>query len=152
MSSQSQTVINFTKKCNECLEMKPLAGFWKDTATRSGYNSKCKQCRQKYMSNRYHTNSEYRAKAIRSATVRNRKAKYGVDEKMFNALLIAQDVKCAICRTDLSNRQQHLDHCHATGAVRGILCNSCNTSLGGFKDNTEFLLSAINYLDKFRRN
>lgn len=39
-----------------------------------------------------------------------------------------------------------LDHCHETGEFRGFLCHSCNTALGGFRDDPEILLNAIAYL------
>lgn len=42
------------------------------------------------------------------------------------------------------------DHCHKTGKQRGILCVNCNLGIGIFKDNTDFLKSAIEYLEKHR--
>jgi len=44
----------------------------------------------------------------------------------------------------------HLDHCHKTGRIRGVLCNNCNTGLGKFYDDIELLKTAINYLQKFQ--
>ena len=40
-----------------------------------------------------------------------------------------------------------VDHCHATGTVRGLLCHNCNRALGLLHDNTEVLLNAIKYLE-----
>lgn len=40
----------------------------------------------------------------------------------------------------------HVDHCHKTGAVRGVLCHLCNTGLGSFRDSPTLLARAINYL------
>jgi hypothetical protein len=42
-----------------------------------------------------------------------------------------------------------IDHCHLTGKIRGVLCHSCNKSLGGFKDDKHLLQAAIAYLDSF---
>jgi hypothetical protein len=60
--------------------------------------------------------------------------KYGItwDEKQ--AMVIAQGNKCLIClETFKSSRATHVDHCHASGAVRGILCHVCNTKLGWYE-------------------
>lgn len=72
-------------------------------------------------------------------------------------LMAKQSGLCAICRkpeasTDgLSGkvRQLAIDHCHETGRVRGLLCNSCNRGLGLFQDNTELLARAVLYLKEF---
>lgn len=56
--------------------------------------------------------------------------------------------KCKICKRDFeSNRDKHVDHCHASGKVRGILCNRCNFGLGYFRDDKEALREAIKYLE-----
>ncbi len=66
----------------------------------------------------------------------------------FKELLKKQGGKCAICRKVERKRRISVDHCHETGRVRGLLCQLCNTSLGGFKDNPKLLKSAIKYLIK----
>ena len=61
---------------------------------------------------------------------------------------MAQDGKCAICSNPQENRRLAVDHCHKTGKVRGLLCQGCNTGIGGLKDDTERIKKAIDYLKK----
>lgn len=59
---------------------------------------------------------------------------------------------CAICGGEgFTMKECHslklvVDHCHATGKVRGLLCHNCNRALGLLKDSSESLRCAINYL------
>ena len=55
---------------------------------------------------------------------------------------------CDICGKDELESKLVVDHCHASGKVRGVLCYSCNTSLGKFKDSPELLRSAADYLEQ----
>jgi hypothetical protein len=57
---------------------------------------------------------------------------------------------CYICRKPSAYRGLHIDHCHATGNIRRLLCNDCNLGLGKFKDNPELLEKAAAYLREFR--
>ncbi len=83
--------------------------------------------------------------------------RYGLTREQFYALWDSQEGKCKICnkvlifdKTDKSDpdAKPHVDHCHATGKVRGILCRGCNRGLGGFKDSISNLESAIRYLGR----
>lgn len=76
--------------------------------------------------------------------------KYGITMKERDEMVQAQDNKCMICRTDFDeiDHEPHVDHCHQSGDVRGILCKFCNTGLGQFKDDVELMKSAIKYLEK----
>jgi hypothetical protein len=82
------------------------------------------------------------------------KTRYGLDVEAFNKLAEGQGWQCAICRCDLKihkgtscrDKTVAVDHCHKTGAVRGLLCICCNTGLGSFGDNIKHLEAAINYL------
>ncbi|WP_371872188.1 endonuclease VII domain-containing protein [Phytohabitans houttuyneae] len=79
--------------------------------------------------------------------------KYGMTEADYDALLEAQGGLCAICGGppgDSRGFRPHIDHCHKTGRVRGILCNLCNQGLGGLRDDPEILRSAIAYLLRHR--
>lgn len=69
-------------------------------------------------------------------------------------MLEEQDFKCAICRqVETCKDPRHdrprrlsIDHCHRTGIVRGLLCHSCNTAIGKFKDDTLMMQRAIEYI------
>ena len=71
---------------------------------------------------------------------------YGISTQDFDALYLSQGRVCLICKTDSS--RLCVDHNHLTCEIRGILCNSCNTALGHFKDSKELLLNAYKYLEE----
>lgn len=75
------------------------------------------------------------------------KQRYGITKEQRDELLSAQGGVCAICS---SPEATDVDHCHSTKAVRGILFRQCNTALGLFKDNTDSLAKAIEYLTNSR--
>lgn len=72
----------------------------------------------------------------------------GITEEDYLDIWNKQDCCCAICKTSdvISGRHWHLDHCHTTNQVRGILCQQCNLLLGNSRDNIEILESAKEYL------
>jgi hypothetical protein len=76
------------------------------------------------------------------------KSFYGITVTDYKNMLIEQDYKCKICgvHQDDLKRQLHIDHCHTNKNVRGLLCQSCNSGLGFFKDNIETMNKAIKYL------
>jgi hypothetical protein len=78
------------------------------------------------------------------------KYKYGITESQYDDMFNAQSGKCSICgSTETKDKKRHrlmVDHDHATGAVRGLLCSSCNKALGLFSDSIETMYSAIKYL------
>lgn len=80
------------------------------------------------------------------------KRTYGMSFKDYEEMLFAQDGKCAICKAEPPKDQHktrlNIDHCHASGKVRGLLCDCCNRALGLMRDNTELLQKAIQYLNK----
>lgn len=65
-------------------------------------------------------------------------------------MLIHQNNRCKLCdlEFDFSSKKTapHVDHCHETGKIRGLLCNDCNIALGKFNDSVEKLQRAIYYL------
>jgi hypothetical protein len=75
---------------------------------------------------------------------------YGITLEQYEERLAAQDAKCAICGACSPGGKGtwHVDHCHSSGEVRGILCHGCNLGLGLFKDNPAALEAAADYLRK----
>jgi len=80
---------------------------------------------------------------------------YGITVEDYAEMLEAQGGGCAICGIrgeDQNGRVKNLavDHDHATGAVRGLLCHLCNRALGLLQDSPEQLRRALQYLEKNR--
>lgn len=78
------------------------------------------------------------------AIIARRLKKYGLSESRYAEIIESQKFHCAICGAEPTV----VDHDHATGEVRGLLCRTCNTGLGHFRDNRELLSSAITYLER----
>lgn len=78
-----------------------------------------------------------------------RLSRYGMLPGEYNFMLAGQQYRCAICGVGTPGGwgTWHVDHCHVTGRVRGLLCQHCNTGLGHFKDSPEQLSAAIEYLN-----
>jgi len=65
----------------------------------------------------------------------------------FRMMLSNQNNSCCICEeVFIDDKSAHVDHCHKTNQVRGLLCSKCNHGLGLFKDDVGILKNAINYL------
>jgi hypothetical protein len=77
---------------------------------------------------------------------RRRERKYGLTRQDVIDLLVYYNFSCAICKEYVDETTLHIDHCHKTNAIRGILCGTCNVGLGMFKDDTVRLVNAIQYL------
>lgn len=73
----------------------------------------------------------------------NLKFRYGLSLADYDALLIRQGGGCAICGTP---SDLHVDHDHATGRVRGLLCRGCNIGVGHFADDSHRVAAASLYL------
>lgn len=68
----------------------------------------------------------------------------------YKTLLLVQEYKCAICHLPepVEKKDLAVDHDHATGIIRGLLCSRCNLALGLFRDSVSSLESAIHYLTR----
>lgn len=94
----------------------------------------------------------YRAKAYHADPLKHRaqrlKYMYGISQDEYEAMLLEQNGLCAICSGKCKRGNMGVDHCHATGIVRGLLCENCNRALGLMKDSPELLQRAASYLEK----
>lgn len=72
---------------------------------------------------------------------------YGITEADYDRMFTEQGGRCKLCRGEPNGRGElHVDHDHVTNRVRGLLCHSCNTALGLFKDSVEVMAKAIEYV------
>ena len=72
-------------------------------------------------------------------------SKYGLKRSDYDTMFEQQEGKCAICNKEWDQKLR-VDHCHATGKIRQLLCTGCNTGLGQFQDSPDLLQKAIQYL------
>lgn len=111
---------------------------------KTGHNQKrCKPCHAEWY--REYKRDWQRKNGGGETRDRVRRKNGGSDE-LAEAMLYAQDFRCAICGAGI-NMSGHMDHNHTTNEVRGMLCVLCNTGLGKFRDNPELLRQAANYLE-----
>jgi hypothetical protein len=91
-----------------------------------------------------------RGTGSRKSRAAYRKSVYGLTPEAHAAMIEEQGGRCAICgvQPECPDAGLFVDHCHATGAVRGLLCPLCNSGLGSFADDTTRLAEAIEYLKR----
>jgi hypothetical protein len=128
------------KTCTKCKEGKPFTAFSKSKKTRDGHAYYCKVCKAQYAKDWFERNGGVRSHNLKQA--------YGITQADYESMLEEQGGCCAICGTKNTGHTAHfaVDHDHATGKVRGLLCSLCNTGLGGFRDDPKRLEAAINYI------
>jgi hypothetical protein len=73
---------------------------------------------------------------------------YGLTLEAYAVMYASQNGQCVICSRpfEVAKRKPHVDHDHATGRVRGLLCTRCNAGLGMFGDNVSAMLKAADYV------
>lgn len=93
--------------------------------------------------------ARYRSDPTNAKKVRLRYllSRYGITLDDYSRMFDEQHGLCAICQKQSTDRL-HVDHCHSTGRVRGLLCFKCNSMIGKANDNLDILRSAIAYLIK----
>lgn len=104
-------------------------------------NARCRECHKTRCKANWHSKTPVEKQASRV------KALYNMEPQDYLEMHARQNGECAICKqVPKTKRGLHLDHCHETGAIRGLLCHNCNVALGCFNDNPALMLRAIQYL------
>jgi len=138
------------KTCKNCSIEKPLDEFYTHKRTRDGKGSWCKRCL-------IAKTAEKRKDPIQKELWKEYgrrsllKSRYGITTEQYDSMLLAQNGACAVCKTNTAGgrgteSRLAVDHDHATGRVRGLLCSMCNQGIGMFKDDPSLLTKAIEYL------
>lgn len=151
------------KRCSKCRQIKPTAEFYirRDRGKRARPKECCKKCcyitthawavknREKVRSYSHKWNTGKGRDWWRN---KHYQLRYGISLAAYDALLAAQGGACACCgKPILMRRHIHVDHCHRTHVVRGILCRSCNLGMGNFRDDPAVMERAIAYLRRTQR-
>jgi hypothetical protein len=163
-----------SKTCRDCGETKPVSDFYftrkRGVSYPSSYCKTCSNARNKAwrttnperdlerMAKWRAANPDYQRKWAEKNprkreknNFRARAAKYQMTEAELASLLASRGGRCWICGAECREGRCgfHVDHCHETGRVRGVLCHHCNIGLGHFRDNIELLEKAVLYLKDF---
>lgn len=141
------------KPCAKCGVTQPVEDFCfkQGRSKKKRRDSTCRKCRAA-------ATREWNARYSKTKLLNgNLVSAYGITLAEYNAMLESQKGLCAICNqppegTNQRNWRLSVDHCHACGDVRMLLCSKCNNGLGCFKDSPEFLAKAIEYLNQHKHS
>lgn len=148
LPQHAQSSIFDDKICRRCKLPKSRLEFGYVKYNRDSLDSYCRPCRSQVSGEAQKRKPEQRR--IRVYT-RILKSKYGLTREQHAAMVAAQDGKCAICHQVPTHKKGLVvDHDHATGKVRALLCAHCNTALGLFDDDPAHLRAAADYLDQHK--
>ena len=162
------------KRCKVCGEHKRLDDFYTSSLGRDGVRPECKLCNLAARKAKYAANPEpyiarvkkwqqenserlnayrreYRRRPERKRSDRDAhlRRKYGIGIDDYDRMFVEQEGRCAICGEPGPDQGSlHVDHDHASGQVRGLLCVSCNNALGAFREDYDILRAAADYLDR----
>jgi hypothetical protein len=161
------------KRCKVCGLSKSLSEFYRSPGVRDGHRNDCKSCNLSAKAERYRKDPDaaiartrawqrdnperlnaYRRRRRQEPAIQKReraghlRRTFGMSLEDYDELLAAQDGRCAVCgRTPRAGAKLHVDHDHVTGAVRGLLCFSCNASLGHLAEDATRIQRLSRYLD-----
>lgn len=149
------------KECHLCGEVKPINQFQRDNLRDDKHNLWCKECLKNYYRDPQTTmiNKRYRPIARPPQTPEMKKRyrlmkQYGLTVDQYLTLLEAQGGVCASCGNPETAIDHHtkqvreflvVDHDHATGKVRALLCNNCNAALGFLQDDPVRIEALLRY-------
>lgn len=143
-----------TKRCPRCDEPRPISEFGRNKGAYDGLTPYCRIHMNEWH-REWRSKNKQAEKAIKKRAAL--KALYGLTLDGVQELLASQDGNCAVCgepiQLDLDHRSAwHVDHCHDTGTIRGILHGPCNSMLGLAGDNPERLRQGAAYLEGARQS
>ncbi|WP_340382021.1 endonuclease VII domain-containing protein [Streptomyces sp. SS7] len=114
------------KLCRTCGEVKPHSEWHRNATASDGLSTRCRSCR---------------AERGRQDHL---KRSYGLTMAERDAMVASHMGLCVIC---LKAPAIHVDHCHQTGRVRGVLCFNCNSAIGKLGDDPDAVRRAAAYLE-----
>jgi hypothetical protein len=129
-----------------------------DYKSKTGWYAENRARRQERSNERYAADENYRLARLQAANAardrpkeyeRELRREYELNIDDYRALVTHQKNKCAICHVLMI--LPHVDHCHESGFVRGLLCKNCNNGLGMFKDDLTVMLAAVQYLKRSQK-
>lgn len=133
-----------SKPCTVCGLVKALSEYGAQASRCDGLKSECRVCSKAKRAVLLTTDLAGTRAKQREANV---KATYKITSAEYKALIDTSNGKCALCGgVNADGNALAVDHCHASGRVRGMLCVHCNLGLGHFKDSVATLEKAIAYL------
>lgn len=135
------------KRCYGCGLVKARSEFYRDRRTHSGLHGYCKPCISERRRKAYKCRPKRPPELVYVAQRRKQLRKLGLTLESYAEMLAAQNETCAICkRPQRTKRALAVDHDHATGKIRALLCDHCNRGLGYFFDRPDLLEVARCYL------
>lgn len=153
-------LVDGIKRCPKCQIEKPFAEYPKNRRGAHGINTYCLTCsaentraiRATPEGQQVHRAASKRWQEANKERHKDNNAqwRYGVTHGTYDAMLAAQEGKCAICETTEPGNglaRFPIDHCHTSKAIRGLLCSNCNRGLGYFKDSSTRMRRAADYVD-----
>jgi hypothetical protein len=164
------------KRCNVCGELKPLTEFYKAEGCVDGRRGDCRSCFQAKAVARAEADPQLREAArerTRQWVVDNPERKrennqayatsgrkrpsdrkshlkrtFGLTLEDYDRMLAEQGGGCAICGRLPDKTALHVDHCHETGRVRGLLCFRCNAAIGHLREDPAVIAAALAYVTR----
>lgn len=147
------------KRCPQCAETFRKSKYGEQDARRKAKwreenLAKCsEQARANYVKSRDSRQAYVRQyyKGRPDMRRKHRLGVYGLSPEQHDRMLESHAGLCGICKkapaADSLGRTLNIDHCHATGKVRGLLCSKCNRGLGCYDDTPSLLRAAADYLE-----
>lgn len=141
------------RTCRDCGLVGDVSLFAKTAKKRAGYESQCRPCKRRYITAWRKRNPgkvrEYNRRAEEKVGGR-RFWKYGITDAEIARMIRSQRGRCPICDRAEPEIKLVVDHDHNTGKVRSMLCQTCNTGIGKFKESPNILMAAIRYLEQHK--